>query len=271
MLVIQRPTVEAFGEEANNRQRFAVGPLEPGFGHTIGNSLRRVLLSSIPGAAITAVRFDDALHEFCVVELCICHQVFRNVFFYDDLAHFAFEVVRLHFDQIDDAFEFALEPDRDLHQDRVVPQLFAELLADAVRVGALPVGLVDEGEARDAVAAHLTVDRHRLRLHTRDGAQHEDGAVEHAQGTLDLDREIDVTRRVDDVDVVAGPLAVRRGGLDRDAALAFEVHRVHLGAHAVFTLDVVNDPDALGIKEDALRERRLPRVDVRADTDVADE
>jgi DNA-directed RNA polymerase subunit alpha len=64
MLVIQRPTVESLGEEDKNRQRFAVGPLEPGFGHTIGNSLRRVLLSSIPGAAITAVRFDDALHEF---------------------------------------------------------------------------------------------------------------------------------------------------------------------------------------------------------------
>ena len=64
MLVIQRPTVEAIGDEDNNRQRFAVGPLEPGFGHTIGNSLRRTLLSSIPGAAITAVRFDDALHEF---------------------------------------------------------------------------------------------------------------------------------------------------------------------------------------------------------------
>ena len=64
MLVIQRPTVEAIGEEANNRQKFSVGPLEPGFGHTIGNSLRRTLLSSIPGAAITAVRFDDALHEF---------------------------------------------------------------------------------------------------------------------------------------------------------------------------------------------------------------
>jgi len=41
-----------------------VGPLEPGFGHTLGNSLRRTLLSSIPGAAITAVRFDDSLHEF---------------------------------------------------------------------------------------------------------------------------------------------------------------------------------------------------------------
>jgi len=64
MLVIQRPTVEAVGEESGNRQSFAIGPLEPGFGHTIGNSLRRVLLSAIPGAAITTVRFDEALHEF---------------------------------------------------------------------------------------------------------------------------------------------------------------------------------------------------------------
>ena len=64
MLVMQRPTIEAVTEEASNRQRFALGPLEPGFGHTLGNSLRRTLLSSIPGAAITMVRFDEALHEF---------------------------------------------------------------------------------------------------------------------------------------------------------------------------------------------------------------
>jgi len=64
MLVIQRPTVEALGDEENNRQQFSVGPLEPGFGYTLGNSIRRTLLSSIPGAAVTQVRFDDALHEF---------------------------------------------------------------------------------------------------------------------------------------------------------------------------------------------------------------
>ena len=64
MLVMQRPTVEALGEESNNQQRFAIGPLEPGFGHTLGNTLRRTLLSSIPGAAVTTVRFDEALHEF---------------------------------------------------------------------------------------------------------------------------------------------------------------------------------------------------------------
>ena len=64
MLVMQRPTVEPIDEQEGNRQRFTIGPLEPGFGHTLGNSLRRTLLSSIPGAAITQVRFDDALHEF---------------------------------------------------------------------------------------------------------------------------------------------------------------------------------------------------------------
>lgn len=68
MLVMQRPTIEALGEETNNRQQFAMGPLEPGFGHTLGNSLRRTLLSSIPGAAITTVRFDEALHEFGTIQ-----------------------------------------------------------------------------------------------------------------------------------------------------------------------------------------------------------
>src|ERR1700758_5886658 len=67
MLIIQRPTVEAIDEEEDNRQRFAVGPLEPGFGHTLGNSLRRTLLSSIPGAAVTQLRFDDSLHEFATI------------------------------------------------------------------------------------------------------------------------------------------------------------------------------------------------------------
>ncbi len=67
MLVIQRPNVEPVTEPEGNRQRFAVSPLEPGFGHTLGNALRRTLLSSIPGAAITQVRFDDALHEFTTI------------------------------------------------------------------------------------------------------------------------------------------------------------------------------------------------------------
>ena len=68
MLVIQRPSVEAIGTSENNRQKFSIGPLDPGLGHTIGNSLRRMLLSSIPGAAISTVKFESALHEFDTIE-----------------------------------------------------------------------------------------------------------------------------------------------------------------------------------------------------------
>lgn len=70
MLIIQRPTIEPIGEAEGNRQSFRIGPLDPGFGHTLGNSLRRTLLSSIPGAAATRVKFDKgvALHEYGVIE-----------------------------------------------------------------------------------------------------------------------------------------------------------------------------------------------------------
>ena len=53
---------------SDNQQRFIVGPLERGYGVTIGNGLRRVLLSSMPGAAITSVRMDNVLHEFATIK-----------------------------------------------------------------------------------------------------------------------------------------------------------------------------------------------------------
>ncbi|GMA32271.1 DNA-directed RNA polymerase subunit alpha [Litorihabitans aurantiacus] len=67
MLIAQRPTLT---EEvvADNRSRFVIEPLEPGFGYTLGNSMRRTLLSSIPGAAVTSIRIDGVLHEFTTVD-----------------------------------------------------------------------------------------------------------------------------------------------------------------------------------------------------------
>ena len=66
MLIAQRPTLteEQIGDA---RSRFVIEPLEPGFGYTIGNSLRRTLLSSIPGAAVTSIRVEGVLHEFSTV------------------------------------------------------------------------------------------------------------------------------------------------------------------------------------------------------------
>src|SRR5437588_12316263 len=66
MLIAQRPTLTE--EQAGElRSRFVIEPLEPGFGYTVGNSLRRTLLSSIPGAAISPVRIAGVLHEFATV------------------------------------------------------------------------------------------------------------------------------------------------------------------------------------------------------------
>lgn len=66
MLISQRPTITE--EFVNNaRSRFVIEPLEPGFGYTLGNSLRRTLLSSIPGAAVTSVKIDGVLHEFTTI------------------------------------------------------------------------------------------------------------------------------------------------------------------------------------------------------------
>jgi len=66
VLIAQRPSL---AEEVVNeyRSRFILEPLEPGFGYTLGNSLRRTLLSSIPGAAVTSIRIDGVLHEFTTV------------------------------------------------------------------------------------------------------------------------------------------------------------------------------------------------------------
>src|SRR3954462_6550830 len=67
MLIAQRPTLS---EEpiSDNRSRFIIEPLEPGFGYTLGNSLRRTLLSSIPGAAVTSIRIAGVRQEFTTVE-----------------------------------------------------------------------------------------------------------------------------------------------------------------------------------------------------------
>lgn len=69
MIEIQKPTIECVEISQDNKYgKLVVEPLERGFGTTIGNSLRRVLLSSLPGAAVTSVKIDGIQHEFSVIE-----------------------------------------------------------------------------------------------------------------------------------------------------------------------------------------------------------
>lgn len=68
MLEIEKPKIEIVEiSEDNTYGRFTVEPLERGYGITLGNSLRRILLSSLPGAAVTSVKIDGVLHEFATI------------------------------------------------------------------------------------------------------------------------------------------------------------------------------------------------------------
>lgn len=68
MIEIEKPRIEAVEMSDDHRYgRFVVEPLERGYGTTLGNSLRRILLSSLPGAAVTSVQIDGVLHEFSTI------------------------------------------------------------------------------------------------------------------------------------------------------------------------------------------------------------
>ena len=69
MIEFEKPNIECLEvDDANNYAKFVCEPLERGYGVTIGNSLRRILLSSLPGCAITSVKIDGVLHEFSAID-----------------------------------------------------------------------------------------------------------------------------------------------------------------------------------------------------------
>lgn len=68
MIEIEKPNIETIETSADNKfGKFVVEPLERGYGTTLGNSLRRVLLSSLPGTAVTSIKIENVLHEFSTI------------------------------------------------------------------------------------------------------------------------------------------------------------------------------------------------------------
>ncbi|MFA7077690.1 MAG: DNA-directed RNA polymerase subunit alpha, partial [Syntrophomonas sp.] len=68
MLEMEKPRIECVDKDTEkNYGKFVIEPLERGYGTTLGNSLRRVLLSSLPGAAVTSIKIDGVLHEFSTI------------------------------------------------------------------------------------------------------------------------------------------------------------------------------------------------------------
>ena len=69
MIEIEKPTIEKFVDEDRKYGKFVIEPLERGYGTTLGNAMRRILLSSLPGAAVTSVKIDGVLHELSLIHI----------------------------------------------------------------------------------------------------------------------------------------------------------------------------------------------------------
>ena len=134
---------------------------------------------------------------------------------------------------------------------------------EEVRAGL--VHLVDEHDARHVILVGLAPDGLGLRLDALVAVEHADGAVEHAQRTLDLDGEIHVAGGVDDVQALVAPEAGGRSGRDRDATLLLLLHPVHRGGAFVDFADLMG---LAGVVEDPLGRRRLPGIDVGHDAEI---
>src|SRR5258708_4059888 len=125
--------------------------------------------------------------------------------------------------------------------------------------------LIYKADPRNALLVGLPPHRLRLRLHARDSVEYGDRAIEHAQAALHFGGEIDVARRIDNVDGDVAPFA--GGGRRRygNAALLLLFHPVHDGGAFVDLADLVGAP---GVIEDAFSRSGLAGIDVGHDADV---
>ena len=173
----------------------------------------------------------------------------------------------LHFDEVNNAIEIVFSTDGKLQNQRLSAKAVNDGLHGEVEVSAELVHLVDEADTRDVVLVRLTPHRLGLGLHAFLAVEDRHGAVEHAQGALDLDREVHVAWGVDDVDLVVVPETGHRSGGNGDTALLLLLHPVGGGCTVVGLADLAVDA---GVEQDALGGGGLTGIDVGHDADVAD-
>jgi hypothetical protein len=180
---------------------------------------------------------------------------------------------RSHLDQIHNACETFFSADRNHQRDWIGTQTRLHLSDDLEEVRAGTVHLVDERQTRNFVFVSLTPNRLGLWLHTTYRAIHHTSAIQHAHRTLNFDREVNVPRRIDDVETMlwvgvvhAFPETGRCSGSDGDTALLLLLHPVHRGRTIVHLTDLVAHTR---IEQDALGSGCLTCINVRTDADVA--
>ena len=215
------------------------------------------------------VGLSDGLNELLTVLVSLVDHVRRNLL---DLRRSAdLNLARphegLHLQQVNNAVEVILSANRQLHNQRLSTEAVNDGANGVVEVSAQLVHLVDEANTRDIVLLSLAPNLLRLRLDTFLTVEDCDGTVEHTQGTLNLNGEVDVARGIDDVDLVVVPETGHSSGGNGDTALLLLLHPVGGSATIVSLADLAVNTRVV---QDALSRSRLTSIDVRHDADVAD-
>ncbi len=224
------------------------------------------------------IKVTELLHHLGVPLLALILHVVRDIRDLDLCTLLVLIEVRLHLHQVDNTLEGVFLADRELNADRVLAQTGLDLFDAAVEVSADDVHLVDESHTRNIVLIRLMPDILRLRLDTALGREDTDRAIQHTERTLDLNREVDMPRRIDDVDAVLqrarrglgfffqSPVARGGSGRDRDAALLLLDHPVHGSGTVMSLADLVVDA---GVVKNPLGQCRLAGIDMSHDTDIS--
>ena len=212
------------------------------------------------------ILLGDMLKHLVVIGLRKLLHIRGDLRHFDIHAEIVLIIVRLHGDKVNDALELRLRADGQLDGHGVAFQTILHHCDHAEKISAHNVHFVDIDHSGNMILIRLAPNGFGLGLHAAFCAKDGHGTVEHAQAALHLYGEIDVARRVDDVDAVALPEAGGRSRRDGDAALLLLLHPVHGGSAVVGFTDLVRFPR---IEQDAFGCRCFTGVDVCHDADIS--
>ncbi len=135
----------------------------------------------------------------------------------------------------------------------------------SLQAGPHPIHFVNEADPRNIVPICLSPHRLRLWLHSGHGIEHHHSAIQNTEGALHFSGEIDVTGRIDDVNLMLSPVAGNGRRRDGDAAFALLFHPI---GHRRTVVHVAHAVRATRIEQDPLGRRGLARIDVGDDPDI---
>ena len=249
----------------------AVGTAAAYGNHVVGNGgLADAALDLLDGKLLTVEIFHQQLlvllghmlQQLVVVLLGLGLHIGGDVLHADIFSKVIVVHIGLHLYQVDNTLKGILDADGQLDWNGVALQTVTHHAHNIVEVRAHNVHLVYKSHSRHMVFVSLAPNGLRLRLYAALGAKNGYRTVQHAQGTLYLYREINMSRGVDDIDAVALPIGGRGGGGDGDTTLLLLLHPVHGGAAVMgLTQLVVNTR----VVQDTLGGGGFAGVDVRHD------